>query len=109
MCCVICVFSFFFFYFVLYFCFFFFKQKPAYEIYQCDWSSDVCSSDLDNRDKKPLLFLGDLLEEIAYALIRLRVLARLADDIRVNQIHVCFRAHPLAARNPHPAPRWAWP
>ena len=29
------------------FFFFFFKQKTAYEIYQCDWSSDVCSSDLD--------------------------------------------------------------
>ena len=27
--------------------FFFFKQKTAYEIYQCDWSSDGCSSDLD--------------------------------------------------------------
>ena len=25
---------------------FFCKQKTAYEIYQCDWSSDVCSSDL---------------------------------------------------------------
>ena len=25
---------------------FFFKQATAYEIYQCDWSSDVCSSDL---------------------------------------------------------------
>src|ERR1044072_605974 len=24
----------------------FLKQKPGYEIYQCDWSSDVCSSDL---------------------------------------------------------------
>ena len=30
----------------LVFFFFFFKQKTAYEIYQCDWSSDVCSSDL---------------------------------------------------------------
>ena len=29
-----------------YIIFFFFKQKTAYEIYQCDWSSDVCSSDL---------------------------------------------------------------
>ena len=29
--------------------FFFFKQKTAYEIYQCDWSSDVCSSDLSPR------------------------------------------------------------
>src|SRR5881394_4493624 len=26
--------------------FFFFKQKTAYEIGWCDWSSDVCSSDL---------------------------------------------------------------
>ena len=28
------------------FLFFFFKQKTAYEIVDCDWSSDVCSSDL---------------------------------------------------------------
>jgi len=27
--------------------FFFFKQKTAYEIKRCDWSSDVCSSDLE--------------------------------------------------------------
>ncbi len=32
--------------------FFFFKQKTAYEIKECDWSSDVCSSDL-----WPLLYL----------------------------------------------------
>ena len=37
-----------FFYFVFFFFFFifFFKQKTAYEIVDCDWSSDVCSSDL---------------------------------------------------------------
>ena len=29
-----------------FYCFFFFKQKTAYEIKECDWSSDVCSSDL---------------------------------------------------------------
>src|SRR5881397_4110414 len=29
--------------------FFFFKQKTAYEMAQCDWSSDVCSSDLQTR------------------------------------------------------------
>src|SRR6056300_1176434 len=29
-------------------CFFFFKQKTAYEISECDWSSDVCSSDLNS-------------------------------------------------------------
>ena len=47
----------FFFFFVIFFCFFvcffFFKQKTAYEIYQCDWSSDVCSSDLN---KTPGIF-----------------------------------------------------
>ena len=36
-----------FFLFFLFVCFFFFfKQKTAYEIRNCDWSSDVCSSDL---------------------------------------------------------------
>ena len=30
----------------MYCCIFFFKQKTAYEIKECDWSSDVCSSDL---------------------------------------------------------------
>ena len=34
----------------MFFLFFFFKQKTAYEIYQCDWSSDVCSSDLNEAD-----------------------------------------------------------
>ena len=42
--------------------FFFFKQKTAYEIKECDWSSDVCSSDLLGRrakDRDP--FLGQSL------------------------------------------------
>ena len=39
---------------MLFFFFFFFKQKTAYEIYQCDWSSDVCSSDLSG-DKTPVV------------------------------------------------------
>ena len=36
---------------IIIFLFFFFKQKTAYEIYQCDWSSDVCSSDLISENK----------------------------------------------------------
>src|SRR3546814_4311204 len=32
--------------YMLYICFFFFKQKTAYEMRISDWSSDVCSSDL---------------------------------------------------------------
>src|SRR3546814_2169435 len=35
LCCVVCLF------------FFFFKQKTAYEMRISDWSSDVCSSDLN--------------------------------------------------------------
>src|SRR3546814_5201010 len=31
--------------------FFFFKQKTAYEMRISDWSSDVCSSDLKERDQ----------------------------------------------------------
>src|SRR3546814_2478709 len=31
--------------------FFFFKQKTAYEMRISDWSSDVCSSDLNLRDE----------------------------------------------------------
>ena len=31
--------------------FFFFKQKTAYEIKECDWSSDVCSSDLNKEEE----------------------------------------------------------
>ena len=41
------LFIFFLFLFFYFYCFFFFfKQKTAYEIKECDWSSDVCSSDL---------------------------------------------------------------
>src|SRR3546814_7119719 len=37
---------------VLIYCFFFFKQKTAYEMRISDWSSDVCSSDLDQRSAR---------------------------------------------------------
>src|SRR3546814_10078381 len=33
-------------------CFFFFKQKTAYEMRISDWSSDVCSSDLQQRRRR---------------------------------------------------------
>ena len=35
------------------FVFFFFKRKTAYEIEECDWSSDVCSSDLPRPVPRP--------------------------------------------------------
>src|SRR3546814_5991936 len=33
-------------------CFFFFKQKTAYEMRISDWSSDVCSSDLNDKQNR---------------------------------------------------------
>ena len=36
---------------------FFFKQKTAYEIYKCDWSSDVCSSDLIKNGRDPYVMV----------------------------------------------------
>src|SRR3546814_17850404 len=36
--------------------FFFFKQKTAYEMRISDWSSDVCSSDLEPKDNWTALF-----------------------------------------------------
>src|SRR3546814_6187455 len=62
---------------------FFFKQKTAYEMRISDWSSDVCSSDLDRvlqravilerlhdlRDRRALLADGDVDAEQLLALV----------------------------------------
>ena len=45
---------------VLCFVFFFFKQKTAYEILTCDWSSDVCSSDLIKSGALPQREMGSI-------------------------------------------------
>ena len=58
--------------FRVFFVFFFFKQKTAYEIYQCDWSSDVCSSDLsrsrgstgENRPRRNAMDIADKVADI---------------------------------------------
>src|SRR3546814_998439 len=47
---------------LLLFVFFFFKQKTAYEMRISDWSSDVCSSDLQQVAQKVPLALGALQE-----------------------------------------------
>ena len=65
-----------------FFVFFFFKQKTAYEIKECDWSSDVCSSDLrgfrvDHGDSAPRVGSGDygaallqVADDVAHVLLR---------------------------------------
>src|SRR3546814_8537345 len=54
--------------------FFFFKQKSAYDMRISDWSSDVCSSDLNHRveiGKRPehrvdVAVIGDVIAEIGH-------------------------------------------
>src|SRR3546814_14514434 len=55
--------------------FFFFKQKTAYEMRISDWSSDVCSSDLDRRAADGVhrtLFVDRLANDVEDAAERLR-------------------------------------
>src|SRR3546814_9946817 len=69
--------------------FFFFKQKTAYEMRISDWSSDVCSSDLDLGDYLGATIGDDLLAvEIGHDQLNLliardavvKVLTLLRDD-----------------------------
>src|SRR3546814_3401013 len=46
---------------VIIFYFFFFKQKTAYEMRISDWSSDVCSSDLNINNMATALVAANLL------------------------------------------------
>src|SRR3546814_4542291 len=50
--------------------FFFFKLKTAYEMRISDWSSDVCSSDLDGKRHPPILrtYIVDRAEDRAQPL-----------------------------------------
>ena len=82
-----------FFLFVLCFFFFFFKQKTAYEIYQCDWSSDVCSSDLRFGFRVPILIKanGDIIDghlryKSALSLDLLEIPCLVADDMTDSEI-----------------------
>src|SRR5260370_22801003 len=38
--------------------FFFFKRRRGHTIFKCDWSSDVCSSDLIEEDNPPVTLGG---------------------------------------------------
>ena len=53
--------------------FFFFKQKTAYEIVSRDWSSDVCSSDLEQKVREALSEISHIatLPEITMQIINL--------------------------------------
>ena len=69
---------------IVYYCFFFFKQKTAYEIYQCDWSSDVCSSDLSIDRHQMVSKLEGFAHDVrASDVSRRRIIERNADAVIV--------------------------
>src|SRR3546814_14452866 len=92
------------------FCCFFFKQKTAYEMRISDWSSDVCSSDLE----APVHLVDDILRRLLALLPRLQqngdraaveivagsVAARRAGDDRANRPFVQERQQ-LLLRGEH--------
>src|SRR3546814_15952252 len=60
--------------------FFFFKQKTAYELRISDWSSDVCSSDLEGTLK--LLRLYDGQAVLCYPIAEVIDIVRLPDAVQ---------------------------
>src|SRR3546814_5184824 len=71
--------------------FFFFKQKTAYEMRISDWSSDVCSSDLDAHAPRVAFDLQDP------RVLRPRLQQHLAHVLRVV---LDRRSHRVDARHP---------
>src|SRR3546814_7553437 len=78
---------------IVYCCFFCCKQKTAYEMRISDWSSDVCSSDL-----QPTRVMLQAVDEIMRILARVAMIkgecleAREADDICVSDTWVARRS-----------------
>src|SRR6056300_1967403 len=67
--------------------FFFFKQKTAYEISECDWSPDVCSSDRSEEHTSELQSHS----EISYAVFCLKKKKNSgADDVTVGTDDLTF-------------------
>src|SRR3546814_736681 len=69
--------------------FFFFKQKTAYEMRISDWSSDVCSSDLDH---VAVFAVGGVVAVVALAVLDLvehdrRLFAAVGDDLAQRRFH----------------------
>ena len=72
---------------------FFFKQKTAYEIKECDWSSDVCSSDLlIERYKKKRKELYELIEKTP---------RQKGDAKRIIKEHLLWDYQSILSRDPH--------
>src|ERR1051326_9298368 len=83
--------------------FFFFKQKAAYEIKECDWSSDVCSSDLPSRfDAVTAIEKCGIAAQTVIDEGSVRASRRIAKSFAVTEIHsdvadAHFGARPFGA------------
>src|SRR5881397_525905 len=83
--------------------FFFFKQKTAYEMAQCDWSSDVCSSDLAPPDHRLLPTVG-LRRERRLVRARLRSVGAPSLGATVRGARPPARGGLLGGPRPRPCP-----
>src|SRR6056297_3681486 len=78
------------------FFFFFFKQKTAYEILRSDWSSDVCSSDLPDRDTIPAArasasFRGHATARTARQIGRASCRERVCQYVQISVVAASFK------------------
>src|SRR3546814_7551461 len=71
--------------FCIVFFFFFFKQKTAYEMRISDWSSDVCSSDLDGESPAPCIQSCEVDRSGGFTIMRIIACARLFANRSIPQ------------------------
>src|SRR2546430_10186654 len=72
-------------------CFFFFSSRRRHTRFDCDWSSDVCSSDLMAKTKK-----SDLQERLErYRQIKLTVIGRKTGQEISNPVWFVFEGEKL--------------
>src|SRR3546814_14908260 len=84
------------------FWFFFFKQKTAYEMRISDWSSDVCSSDLQHLARLPKARELEIVAKIGLRACRpINVIDQLAEPV----IGFAKKRHPFAGPNKSPSAR----
>src|SRR2546427_10686565 len=77
--------------------FFFFSSRRRHTRFDCDWSSDVCSSDLGNRDGNYNLGLVLMAKgRPAEAIIHFQRVRPSNVETRFNLIRACLQAHRTA-------------
>src|SRR3546814_5545278 len=65
---------------------FFFQQKTAYELRISDWSSDVCSSDLDSSEPKPAVKEAANIRVVSSAPLFAQAILNVKNDTSVSSL-----------------------